>query len=112
MSLEIKGRVDQVLPVISGEGKNGPWSKQEYILVTEDSKYPKKICFTVWGDKIEQFKIVPGDELIASIEIESREYNEKWYTNVQAWKVEKEKNSSSQSNEYPKEEIEGNDLPF
>lgn len=87
--MEIKGKVVQLLDLQSGEGKNGTWKKQEYIIETLDSKYPKKICVAVWGDKIDQFAMNVGEDVTASIEVESREFNGKWYTNVQAWRVQK-----------------------
>ena len=85
--MELTGKIVEILDVVSGEGKNGTWKKQDYVVETVNSKYPKKVAFTVWGDKIDQFNIQKDADVIASIEIESREYNGKWYTNVQAWDV-------------------------
>ncbi len=84
--MEIQGKVKSILPAQTGQGKNGTWKKQDFILETE-GKFPKSVCITVWGDKMEQFGIAAEQEVIASIDIESREFNGKWYTNVQAWKV-------------------------
>jgi hypothetical protein len=86
--MEISGKVIQVLEEQSGNGRNGVWKKRDYILETK-SQYPKKVCVTVWGDKIDQFEMQPGDEVNVGIEIESREYNGRWYTDVKAWKVDK-----------------------
>ena len=85
--MTITGQITEILDLQSGEGQNGTWRKQEYILETSDSKYPKKICFAVWGDKIDSFALITGEQIEADIEIESREYNGKYYTNVQAWRV-------------------------
>lgn len=41
----------------------------------------------MWGDKIDQFNIQEGSEITASIEVESREYNGRWYTDVKVWRV-------------------------
>lgn len=87
--MEITGKIIRILPAQSGQGRNGEWKKQDFVLETND-QYPKKVCFTVWGDKIDTFDIREGEELIVSITIESREYNDRWYTNVQAWKVERQ----------------------
>ena len=86
--MEVKGKVIQLLPLQSGMGKKGPWKKQEFIIETQ-SQYPKKVCLSVWGDKIDQFGISVGQQLNASVELESREYNGRWYTEARAWKVEK-----------------------
>ncbi len=52
-------------------------------------KYPKKVCFNLWGEKIDQFNVQLNDEVKVSLDVESREYNGRWYTEVRAWKVEK-----------------------
>lgn len=89
MAMEISGKVVQLLPLQSGQGKTGtPWKKQEFILETE-GQYPKKVCLAAWGDKVDQFAIQAGEQITASIEVESREYNGKWYTDVKIWKVTK-----------------------
>ena len=84
--MEISGKIIELLPEKSGQSANGEWRKQEFILETE-AQYPKKICFMVWGDKIDEFNIQQGESLEVSIDVESREYNGRWYTDVKAWKV-------------------------
>ena len=84
--MEINGKIIELLPEQSGESANGAWRKQQYILET-DSQYPKKICFMVWSDKIDELAIKQGEDLSVSIDIESREYNGRWYTDVKAWQV-------------------------
>ena len=84
--MEITGKIIQILPEQSGESARGPWRKQEYVLET-DGQYPKKICFMAWGDKIDEFAIRETETVTAAINLESREYNGRWYTDVKAWKV-------------------------
>jgi hypothetical protein len=83
---EIKGKIIEVLPEKSGQSENGEWRKQEYVLET-DAQYPKKVCFMAWGDKVNQFNIKKDENVEVSIDVESREYNGRWYTDVKAWKV-------------------------
>lgn len=85
--MEIVGRITQVLPEKSGSSARGPWRKQEYILETAGD-YPKAVCFMVWGERIDQFAIREGQELRVSVNLESREFNSRWYTDVKAWRVE------------------------
>lgn len=85
--MEIKGRVTQLLPLQTGEGKNGTWRKQDFIIET-DGQYPKKICIAAWGDKIDISLLQVGNEINVSFDVESREYNTRWYTDVKAWKIE------------------------
>lgn len=96
--MEISGKIIQVQEEQSGNGRNGIWKKRDYILETK-GQYPKKVCLTVWGDKIEQFGMQAGDEVNVGIEIESREYNGKWYTDVKAWKVERQGGNGPQTNQ-------------
>jgi len=84
--MEITGRIIQVLPLQSGQGKNGIWKKQEFILETP-AQIPRKICFSVWGDKISQFNLKEGEEAEVSFDLESREFNSRWYTEAKAWKI-------------------------
>ena len=84
--MELSGTIIQLLPEKSGESARGPWRKQEYILETE-GQYSKQVCFMAWSDKIDEFAIKAGENLVVSIDLESREYNGRWYTDVKAWKV-------------------------
>ena len=86
VALEISGKIIEILEVKSGQSANGEWRKQEYVLETA-AQYPKKVCFMAWGDKIDQFNIQKGETVEVSIDLESREYNGRWYTDVKAWKV-------------------------
>lgn len=84
--MEITGTVVSLLPLQTGQGKNGVWKKQEFILETP-GQYPKKVCLSLWGEKVDENRIAVGERITASINIESREYNGRWYTDVRAWKV-------------------------
>jgi hypothetical protein len=88
MALELNGSVIAILPEQTGTGKNGVWVKQDFIIETVE-QYPKKVCFSAWGDKatiIKNFSI--GTKVKVSFNPESREYNGKWYTDLRAWKIE------------------------
>jgi hypothetical protein len=108
--MELEGKIIQINPPQSGEGRNGTWKKQEYIVETK-SQYPKKVCVTVWGDRIDQFNLQENEDVKLSIELESREYNNRWYTDVRAWRVDR---SSSNQSEMPEPDIlpPSNDPPL
>ena len=120
--MEISGKIIEVLEVKSGQSANGEWRKQEYVLETE-AQYPKKVCFMAWGDKIDQFDIKTGEHLTVSIDLESREDNGRWYTDVKAWKVSRggadtdyaPSFQSQDRNEPPmgnSMSLDGDDIPF
>ncbi len=85
--MDIKGRVIQLLALQTGEGKNGTWKKQDFVIET-DGQYPKKVCISAWGDKINESALQVGNEVNISFDVESREYNGRWYTDLKAWKIE------------------------
>jgi hypothetical protein len=87
MALEFEGSLIKVLPEVTGQGKNGAWVKQDFVLETED-QYPKKACFTAWGDKSADLKTFSlGEKLKIQFSVESREYNERWYTDLRALRI-------------------------
>jgi hypothetical protein len=84
--MDLTARLIAVLPEQTGQGKNGVWKKQDIIVETE-AQYPKKVCISVWGDKIDKSLFQKGTKLAISFDVESREFNGKWYTDVKAWKI-------------------------
>jgi hypothetical protein len=108
--MEIQGKIIAVLPITTGQGKNGAWRSQDYVLETAD-QYPKKVCFNLFNDKIDKFPLAIGVIATVHFEVESQEYNGKWYTKVKAWKVE---SSTPQAQQAPQSisEATGSDLPF
>lgn len=122
--MESTGKVIQLLGEQTGEGRNGKWRKREYVIETSE-QFPKKICFNLWGEKIDQFPMKEGDVVKVSFDIESREFNGRWYTDVKAWKVEngakstsggqkpaEQVDSSSEAPEYNAPPMTEDDLPF
>ena len=107
--MEISGKIVQVLEEQSGQSAKGGWRKQQYILETE-GQFPKKVCFMVWGDKIDDFAIKTGQEVEVSVDLESREFNGRWYTDVRAWKVSAKGQQTAGSDAAPMPEEEPFDL--
>lgn len=86
--MEVTGKIILALPEVSGTSKMGnPWKKREYVLETIES-FPKKVHFDFFGEKADQFVLNPGDTIKLSFDIESREYNGRWYTSIRGWKAE------------------------
>ena len=96
MDLKITGNVIDILEEQSGTGKNGVWRKQEFVLETS-GQYPKQICLVQWGDNIDKFNVEKGETLTAHIDLASREYNGRWYTDVKAWKIERSEDGAGGS---------------
>ncbi len=88
MSLSIKAKLVRILQVESGVGRTGnPWKKQEFVVETLE-QYSRKVCFTLFNDKLSLLSdFSEGEVLEVSFDIESREFNNKWYHTLSAWKI-------------------------
>ena len=122
MTLQVKGKIQQILKPESGVSRAGKeWKKQEFVIETEE-QFPRKICFTLFNDKVTLVNgLTSGEEVEVAFNIESREYNGKWFHNINAWKIDKpaEENMPEPPPEFNIQDIppepeddEANDLPF
>jgi fructose-1,6-bisphosphatase len=122
--MQVKGTLLQILKMETGVSKAGKeWKKQDFVIETNE-QFPKKVCFTLFGDKISLIdSIAEGSELEVYFSLESRDFNGKWYHNINAWKIEKAGAVNAAGN-YPQafqageipppeqSDDSGNDLPF
>lgn len=117
MAMDISGTVVALLPQQTGQGKNGVWKKQEFILETP-GQFPKKVCLSLWGEKVDENRLTIGEKITASVNIESREYNGRWYTDVRAWKISRQSASGNAEtlppagDSFVPESNSSDDLPF
>ena len=120
--MQLQAKLIQILPLQTGKSKNGEWKKQDIIVETDD-QYPKKVCISIWGDKVNTSILELENQYNFSINVESREYNGKWYTDVKAWKIETVGNANEPNqtdgpsmNDMPSDDFgsepTGEDLPF
>lgn len=90
MSLELEGKIISKLPVQSGTSARGPWQKQEFVIEYQEGNYPTQVCMNVWGEEkvkdLERFQA--GTSVKVSFNLNSREFNGRWYTDVRAWRIE------------------------
>ena len=91
MSLEITGSLVSRQEPQRGQSARGEWVKQDFIVEIQEGQYPRQICLTAFGDdKIRLFDgINSGEQVKVSIDINSREYNGRWYTDIRPWRVER-----------------------
>lgn len=116
--MELKGTVVSVLPEQTGTSRAGKaWRKRDFIIETE-GQYPKKICIGLFGDKVDKCPGV-GAKVTVAIDIESREYQGKWFTQVNAWDVKAEGSATAQAQApapaapaAPAQAPAGDDVPF
>ena len=123
MSLEIKGKIKTVLPLETGEKNGKTWKKQSFVVDTGD-QYNPDVCFTLFGDeKVDSFAKYnkAGQDVTVKFNVSSREFNGKWYHNLDAWYIGVEGAATSETptpsatatkKGKKVEEEESDDLPF
>ena len=122
MSLSVKGTIKQKLEVEQGTSKAGKeWKSQSFVLNT-GAQYNPDICFKLFGeDKIQLItNLNDGEEVEVAFNLSSREWNGKWFTSADAWKIDKVGGSSESTETVDDSEIpvfennqtEEDDLPF
>ena len=107
--LSINGILLKKLNPESGARKDGRgWKKQNFILQTENS-FNNEICFQLFGEeKMTMLKNIEiGEKIEVFFNLSSREYNQKYYHNIDAWKI--TKLSGLENNSLPNNEEE---VPF
>ena len=83
--MEIKGQIIKILPIESGAS----WEKQSIVLQPE-GQYAKPVCITFFKDKVSLISsLFEGETITVHINVSSREHNERWYTEINGWRVEK-----------------------
>lgn len=86
--MDISGKLIKILPEVRGESQRGPWVRGGFVIETDDM-YPKQVAFTLFGE--DRLAMINGIQMNAVITVtfapESREYNERWYTDLRCIRV-------------------------
>ncbi|MDR0511292.1 MAG: DUF3127 domain-containing protein [Rikenellaceae bacterium] len=94
--MDFEGLIYRVLPQVKGSSARGEWVKQEVILELP-GEFSRKLCVSFWGDRAQDSaNLKEGETVTVSANVESKEYNGRWYTEVRAWRVSR-KTADSQS---------------
>ncbi|MCD7970621.1 MAG: DUF3127 domain-containing protein [Alistipes sp.] len=85
--MEIEATVVKLLPVVKGTSQRGEWTKQE-VIIEQGGEFGRKLCVSFWGDKAQDAaSLREGDRISVWLNLESREYNGRWYTEARVWKM-------------------------
>ncbi len=90
MALEIEGKLKEMLPERSGEGRNGHWSVIDFVIEVP-GQYPRDVAFSVWNNRIDLSTLQMGENLKVSFDAQSRKSTSTggYFTSLTAWKIEK-----------------------
>ena len=85
--MELTGKLVAIGDITEGQSARGTWRKQIFAIETME-QYPKKVAFMAWGDRCDDVAVLNlGDTLTVQFDVESREFNGKWYTDLKAWSI-------------------------
>tara|TARA_R110000850_G_C9791662_1_gene449472 strand:+ start:109 stop:423 length:315 start_codon:yes stop_codon:yes gene_type:complete len=104
--MEIKGKLVKKLDKETGVSKSGKtWEKQS-IMVEQNVDFNKEVVISFFGDKIKSIRDIEiGSDVSVSINLSSREYNGKYFHNIDGW-------FTSKLGEETVAPIAESDLPF
>lgn len=84
--------------------------KREFVLNVPHDNYPQDVAFQLTQKNVDVLdKFSQGETVEVSFDIRGREYNGRYFNNLEAWRIEKSGDSASPSKEEEKTE---EDLPF
>lgn len=84
--MEFEGIVWKKLPETKGVSVRGEWQRQD-VIFEMPQEFNRKICVTFFNKPTDAANLVEGQAYIVSVNVESREFNGRWYTDVRAWRV-------------------------
>lgn len=90
------------------------FTKREIVVIVEDGNYPQEINLEFVQDKVGLLdNLQPGQTVTISFDIRGREYNGRYYNNLQGWKLVTDEDSpSAPSTEGPPADVYDDDIPF
>ena len=85
--MEFEGKVIEILPAVTGQSARGTWERQTVVFEQPQKQYGKEIAVTFMNKAQDVASLRVGDTYTVSFDIESRNYQGRWYTDVRAWRV-------------------------
>lgn len=85
MAYDLTGKVKVIQPA---QTFASGFTKREFVVTVEDGRYPQDICLECIQDKVSLLdSIQVGQEVTATFDIRGREYNGRYFNNLQAWRI-------------------------
>ena len=85
--MEFEGKVLEILPPVSGQSARGTWERQTVIFEQANKQFGKEVAVTFMNKGQDVSGLRVGESYTVSFDIESRNYQGRWYTDVRAWRV-------------------------
>ena len=105
--MEVKGKLVKKLPVESGISKSEKQWKKQTVVVDTGAEYNPEIAVTAFGDeKLNDLdKLSVGDEVLIKCNVSSREYNGRYFHNIDGYWFSKNTREIAAP-------VQSDDLPF
>tara|TARA_R100000781_G_scaffold111924_1_gene78760 strand:- start:489 stop:815 length:327 start_codon:yes stop_codon:yes gene_type:complete len=89
--MNVIGKLIKKLEIEGGISKSGKeWKKQSILVEQTGTDYNKEVVISFFGDKIKSIRdIQEGSDVNVSINLSSREFNGKYYHNIDGWFIAK-----------------------
>ena len=85
--MDFEGKVLEILPPVTGQSARGTWERQTVVFEQPNKQYGKELAVTFMNKGQDVANLRIGETYIVSFDIESRKYQDRWYTDVRAWRV-------------------------
>lgn len=92
--MEFEGTVFKIMPVTKGTSARGEWQRQDVVFEMNEGSFTRKICVTFFNRPDDVVRLREGAAYTVSVNVESREYNGRWYTDVRAWRIQPKQESA------------------
>lgn len=92
--MEFEGTVYKIMPATKGTSARGEWQRQDVIFEMQEGTFARKICVTFFNKPEDAARLKEGAAYNVGVNIESREYNGRWYTDIRAWRVQPKQNDA------------------
>ena len=99
MEIKVVGTIEKLMPISKGVSAAGrEWVKQDIVMSMTNGQFVKHLAATVMGqERIDNFKLRVGDNIVAYLDIDAREYNSRWYNSINIWRVERVGSNGNQT---------------
>ena len=99
MEIKIVGTIEKLMPISKGVSSTGrEWVKQDIVMSMANGQFVKHFTAAVMGqERIDNFKLRVGDNIVAYLDIDAREYNSRWYNSINIWRVERVGSNGNQT---------------
>jgi len=98
MAYDLTGKI-KVVKEAQTFGAKG-FTKREFVVTVEDGKYPQDIALECVQDKTKLLDGLKEGQLVTvTFDIRGREYNGRYFNNLQAWRIKAEENGSSSADD-------------